>query len=61
VKTKELLRLRISSWVRGFVAAIRPPTVPRNTARLRLSLRLDVLDEMDKIKSAFQDMKRAGI
>lgn len=44
-----------------YIGGIRPPTVPVNTARLRMSLRLDVLDETDMIIAAFEDLKASGI
>lgn len=44
-----------------YIGGIRPPTVPVNTARLRMSLRLDVLDEKDMIIDAFKELKASGI
>ena len=44
-----------------YVGAIRPPTVPVNTARLRLTMRSDVMDEQERILDAFRALRASGI
>ncbi|MHC5059580.1 MAG: aminotransferase class I/II-fold pyridoxal phosphate-dependent enzyme [Planctomycetota bacterium] len=58
--SKDTLAISKVLYERGFfIAAIRPPTVPRGTARLRISVQSDhITEQLDALVDAIEDASR---